>query len=628
MIPRTIQSNLASLRRRERLIRFVWGACRWLALVSALLLICSLTDYVIDRDQDTPWLVRYALFGVQAFVAAIAAIAFVLWPQLRRLRDTELAQWVEAHASRLDDRLITAVELNLPGAQTEGMSEELIAVVTREAEKQSASVNFPRVADHRRLGWGLAVLAPIVAMALVPLALWTDVSLALLARQALADVEVPRLVRLESDTDSVLPVGEKFPIIYRVTGPVDEQTVGTLVVSPEGQQRDRYDLTFFKRLRDGTALFKVDMQLTAANLTHTARIADGRARKPSAIHFVARPVVTRQDAWIVLPPYCDTTRQGRRYEQPQQGHGDVVGIAGSDVRVAIQASKPLRSAKLEVLGPEHEDPNRTDDDQSPEIVKATVPMTIDATTGVATASFPLQPELSAYRIVVADEYGFVNVPAPRRSVRQVPEEPPQVTLLKDYFGPDADSDVEGIPVPIGKAIRIPYVAYGPYGLAQARILYRVVKKQESGNDAVEPGAWTPLPLPEVTARDTLGKFDPKRGVFEHSQDRDQVGFHAVPSSNPKELGRQIGGGRYFLETAGLVDTTGKALTLHKGDQIEYCVEVFADHDINAGRPSARSETRVTTVVDAAEFSNWLSAVLREEEQLRKLEAEQRGVLGK
>ena len=38
-----------------------------------------------------------------------------------------------------------------------------------------------------------------------------------------------------------------------------------------------------------------------------------------------------------------------------------------------------------------------------------------------------------------------------------------MTLLKDYFGPEADSDVDGIPVPLGKAIRIPYAAYGPYG---------------------------------------------------------------------------------------------------------------------------------------------------------------------
>lgn len=628
MIPRTIRSNLASLRRRERLIRLAWGVSRWLALVVALLAVCALIDYAVDRDRDTPWSVRYVLFGVQAVVAATAALGFVLWPQMRRLRDPELALWVESHASRLNHRLITAVELNQAGAQTEGMSAELIVVVTHEAEKLSRTVNFPAIADHRRLGWGVAILAPVLLIAALPVLIWPELSLALLQRQALADIDVPRRVHLESDTPAVLPVGERFQIVYRVTGPVESDTVGQIGVSADDQPRQQYELKYIRALADGAALFGADMPPMTDDLTYTARLADGRTRTPSELHFVARPVVTRQEAWVQLPAYCGTTPKGERYEQAQQGHGDVVGIPGSAVRLAIQTSKPVRAAHLELLGPAGGDPNLPEDEQGPEMVKRVIPLTIGANGQDATALFDLRRDESAYRIVIADEYGFVNVPAPRRSVRQVPEEPPQVTLLKDYFGPDADSDVEGIPVPLGKAIRIPYAAYGPYGLGQARILYRVVKKQESGNEAVEPGPWTVLPLPEVTGTDKLGRFDPKRGVFENSQEFDPVPFHAVPSDHPQLLGRQIGGGRYFLQTAGLKDAKGQDLTLHKGDQVEYCVEVFADRNENAGRPSARSETRVTTVVDAAEWSAWLRAVLREEEQLRKLDAEQRGLFGK
>src|SRR5262249_57953989 len=65
MIPRSIKRNLAGLRRRERFIRLVWGAGRWVAVVLVLLLVCMLIDYVIDRDRDTPWSVRYALAGGQ-----------------------------------------------------------------------------------------------------------------------------------------------------------------------------------------------------------------------------------------------------------------------------------------------------------------------------------------------------------------------------------------------------------------------------------------------------------------------------------------------------------------------------------------------------------------------------------
>src|SRR5207248_5758390 len=43
-------------------------------------------------------------------------------------------------------------------------------------------------------------------------------------------------------------------------------------------------------------------------------------------------------------PCCGTTTEGKRYEQ-QQGHGDVVGIPGSSVRVAIQRSEERRVGK-------------------------------------------------------------------------------------------------------------------------------------------------------------------------------------------------------------------------------------------------------------------------------------------
>ena len=168
---------------------------------------------------------------------------------------------------------------------------------------------------------------------------------------------------------------------------------------------------------------------------------------------------------------------------------------------------------------------------------------------------------------------------------------------------------------------------GPYGLGTARILYRVLPKAESGEKEVTPGPWTILPLPEVTTSEKLGPFDPKRGVFIRSRFDDEVPFHAVPSLNPEfVMGRQLGGGRYFLRTGGLIDDKGKAIEIKRGDQIEYCVEVFADRDVNAGRPSARSETRVAAVVSDDEFDTWFAALLREQDELQKLEKGQRSVL--
>src|ERR1043166_3119211 len=177
MIPRTITSNLARLRNRERLIRFVWGVCRFGAVVLALLIVACLVDYLIDRDRDTPWAVRYLLFGVQFLAAIIGGFFFVMWPQLRRLRDTEMALWVEEQTPRLGHRLISAVQLNEPGADVQGMSKELIVVVTQEAEKQAARVHFAGIANHGRLFWSALVLLPVMLVAALLFALWPGMTL-------------------------------------------------------------------------------------------------------------------------------------------------------------------------------------------------------------------------------------------------------------------------------------------------------------------------------------------------------------------------------------------------------------------------------------------------------------------
>jgi hypothetical protein len=651
MIPRSIKRNLAGLRRRERFIRLAWGAGRWLALAVVLLFICALTDYLIDRERDTPWAVRYGLAGLQAAVALVAGLALVLWPQLRRMGDPHLALLVEEQHPQLGHRLITAVELNRPGARTDGMSDELIARVTHEAERLSGRLRFARVADHRRLAWGALVLAPVALVALVPLLLWPNVSMALLARQALLDREVPRRVHLESATAEVWPAGEKVKVVYRATGPVNEDTTGALVVSPEGQPSDRYELTFLKWLPEGQAQFAVELPPSSLDFEHAAKLGDGRSRRPATVHFVPRPIVTKQEAWVRLPagcgrgPYDDEAKVPRtvRYELPQ-GQGDIIGIPGSAVRLVIRTQKPVRQATLEVLGPVRYDPKKADEEQEAEGVQHTVAMALDPSGQEAEAVFDLKPGSTGYRVVVADEYGFVNVPAPRRTLRLVPEEPPQVSLLKDYFGPEPDSDVEGMPVPLGKAIRIPYVANGAYGLGRAYLLYRVLKKRDSGNDPaeeeddsskrgdgapVDEALYTKLPLPEVLPTKAMGPFDPRRGVFQNSSERDAVPFHAVPSPDPlKVLGRTLGGGRFLLDTNGLVDPQGKPIKPEKGSQVKYLVKVYADADPNAGRPFAWSEWQVVNIVGPQEWAEWLRAVLREEEQLRKLDALQRGVFEK
>src|SRR5207302_7067738 len=119
----------------------------------------------------------------------------------------------------LGHRLISAVQLNRAGAATAGMSPELIAAVTGEAEQQTAALDFRRIADHQRLGWSALVAAPLALGTAVIFACWPATVQALLARQWLAERDIPRSLHLESvSPELVWPSGEDVLLRFRATG--------------------------------------------------------------------------------------------------------------------------------------------------------------------------------------------------------------------------------------------------------------------------------------------------------------------------------------------------------------------------------------------------------------------------
>ena len=82
------------------------------------------------------------MLNAQIVLAGLALVLFVILPQMRRLRDTKLALWVESKCPALQHRLISALELNQPGAKTEAMSREMVAAVTIEAVEHTRPLEF------------------------------------------------------------------------------------------------------------------------------------------------------------------------------------------------------------------------------------------------------------------------------------------------------------------------------------------------------------------------------------------------------------------------------------------------------------------------------------------------------
>src|SRR5262245_14121835 len=217
MVPPTIEKQLSRLRTRERALGTAWAAARWLAVCAALLAGACLLDWVIDRRRDTPPGLRVALLVAQVFFWAAAAF-FVLAALFRRWGDTQLALWVEEKLGTLRHRLVSAVQLNQPGAKTQGMSRELIGAVTHQAERDAATHDFAGLADGRRAVWSAAVVAPLVLAVLALLLLAPDTLRALMARQFLSDRTVPRSVELDDVSAAVWPAGEEGELRWLAWG--------------------------------------------------------------------------------------------------------------------------------------------------------------------------------------------------------------------------------------------------------------------------------------------------------------------------------------------------------------------------------------------------------------------------
>ncbi|HEX7898266.1 MAG TPA: hypothetical protein VF950_10935 [Planctomycetota bacterium] len=616
MIPQIILDRLDRVRRTEKSVRLAWGVGRSLALAVVALLAVGLLDWTIDLWVDTPGGLRALLLLAQLALWGAAAWLLVIRPFLAPWADRDVALWVEDRTPGLGHRLITAVQLNRPDADTKGMSAELMAAVTRQAEEQARAEDYAAKVDRRRWQASDRWLGAGVAIALLCAAAAPSTAGALLARAFLADVDIPRSVAIEPvELERVRPSGEETTLKFKVAAKdVADGWTGAVRVEPDGRGPDWYPLALESRAADG-AIFAAKIPGGSVDFSYRARLRDGRTRRLARIDYEPRPVVQRIEATLILPAYVGLRPDNQPYERPL-ARGEVAGPKGASAKVFIKAQKAVVKAEIELLG------RAEAADAAP---SRRLPLTISGDGTEASGVFDLRADESTYRVHVEDKHGFANATPPKRGVNIVAAEPPRVTLLPERFslpgeeGLSEDSELDGAPIPLGSAVRIAYYASHAYGLDRARLSYRVIKAAQAFAEAAPSTAdWSRLPLGEVKETAESGPFDVRKGVFKNSGFRDQAEFHPLPTPDPMRVpGRLEGGGCFDFQTRAIPG-------LAAGDQVEFHIEVFARDPDLAGDPG-RSETRLKAFVTQPQFVDWVLQTLRHESRIRQLETRQRGV---
>ena len=416
--------------------------------------------------------------------------------------------------------------------------------------------------DVQRLKRGAALAAGTAAAAILLALAAPETMSVLLARQFLAKREIPRSVGVEAElVRQVRPSGEEVRLRFRAKGAVAfEGMSGSVLVEPAGRPDEEYPVVFEAKDEKGGATFIATIPPASVDFGYRAWLRDGRTRKTAAVQYVPRPVVQKIDAWVLLPKYVGIRPDGTPYEQ-YRVRGEIAGPLGSGARVVVTTQKPIVKGRIELLG-------RAGGESLPEAVLRSADLEIKPGGLSSVGVFDLRTGETAYPLLVEDEHGFGHSTPPKRGIAIVTEEPPRVVLLPERFTMPGetlltdDAEVEGMPIPLGSAIRIAYYCAHPYGLDRASLAYRVIKGNKSSEEIGPETPWLILPLGEVRGTAEVGPFDLRRGLFEKTGFRDQVEFHPLPSADPEHVhGRVEGGGCFDFQTKPIAG-------LQVGDQIE------------------------------------------------------------
>lgn len=610
---------------RERLVRLAWGGARTLAVVLVVLGCACALDWLIDRYSgsrtwrdilrsswvlsgvnplgvgETPYWFRVLMALGQLGLAGGLVYYLILRPWFDTPPIDDLATQAEKAFPAFDHRLVTAIQLNRPTADTRGMSRVLITEVTREAGQIASRHNLLELIDYRRLGMAAAWLVPVLAAWVVFFLSNSALATVLVKRQALLDVEIPRRTHLENITPEVWPTGKRVHIQFRVSGEYDPEDAGVLRVVPDGQQEYFRDLIFEHQI-DGTgdAIYSVELEPSSFDFSFQARLGDGRTREPGRVVFEPPPQLVETEGLFaeqVLPTYLGTREGGLPYTRRGDGwqRGEVNdALPQSKVIVDAKFNKAVKVAKLIPV-----ERKGTIDEQD---LPAVLPFEVGDGHTTASFGFDTTPKMIGYRLELEDFRGFTNPLPIRRSIRMYDDRPPSVIFraesnrnpdprAEDGQGNPRDYEWDA-PLSLGGRVQVIYNAQSELGVRSAFIRYRVIPKgvdvgsypeeyrkiqhpRDDKNDQVY--FRLPLKMFPVKQAATMGRFVPELGMFEKSGVYGEVEFWSIPAIDPRtEPSALEAAGSKNFEVSDLKKQMpdGSFQKVALGDTVELYLEVF------------------------------------------------------
>ena len=463
------------LRRRVggiRLRQFLVVAGTGLALTGCALAGWLLLGMLADWRLELPRAVRCVLLAVGTLGALTGfLVRFCQWPH-----DDRIALLIERRIPTFRGRFIAAIQL--ARSRQPGMSLALVRALIADAADIESQLDFKRVVSAVRLGraW-LALIGCAAAMAGLTV-LTKPLGPVLIQRALLFETPLPRNTRLEvRPGDAAVAIGDELAIEVVASGVIPP--TGTVTVkTASGVARD------FPLDPDPArpALFRRVLQSVQESFTYTIRLNDGRAG-PFRIEARPRPTVTALECEQVYPAY---TRLGT----VRRTAGDLRLLAGSELRLNITASVPVRLGTVRLAGTDREFPARIDRRDRRHLAAA-LPIPAKGATG--------------FSIQLTDEHGILSQNGATHRFEIVPDRPPTVKLT----APDRQ---EELVTPRG-ALALAFEAVDDFGVARVTLHYAVLP-ETPGRAAGKTRECSVDLAPGENARSISRSFDWKIGSLD------------------------------------------------------------------------------------------------------------------
>ena len=455
-LPEALRKVIDGYRRRWRLICTQTGLLVTLGVLACTVGLAAAADRLLRLSPA----LRAGALAVIGAASAVCLARWVLWPALRRMRDRDAAARLGHSFPRVEEDLVSAVELSADGVDRRGVSPGLIESALQQISGRARTVDYRAAVPVRPLLKAAGAVLVVLAIFAAAYQVRPEAVRNALVRLFYPSAGVPffSYTKLSLQPgDAVVRVGDAVEVVAATSG--RPASVARLY----GRKGDGAD-SVFVRIACENGVGRWDSGPLFKDFAY--RVAAGDAVSPwHRVRVVPPPALTQKGALLTTPRYA-----GSRQRAIESLDGPLQVVEGTQVVILATPVRRGDEPQLQCRGE-----MRAGDERF-----ALAP---DAAGRLASA--PFVPKKSGeYTIVLTDGFGLSSRAPESLFVRVVPDRVPVVTI------PKPGRDVIALP---GERLAVEAAARDEFGIRALALSYRILKGKEGGEPA---DRWQKLALAE------------------------------------------------------------------------------------------------------------------------------------